>query len=600
MSTALLAGYAPARLAAEFDALLPDSEGNGAFSARRCAELDRAEEFPAAICSLLDSLGLPACYVPSGLGGTLTSFENLVWLVRGLARRDLTVAVAHAKTFLGAASVWVGGDHGQAVGLARQVMAGARVCWALSEPGHGADLLAGEVTARGDGRGYLVTGAKWPVNNATLGSHACLLARTGEAGGPRGYSLLLAGKAELDPGSYRYLPKVRTHGIRGADISGIEFTGARLPEAALVGEAGTGLETVLRTLQVTRTMCAALSLGAGEHALRLATEFVAGRIIQGRPLIDRRWVRAVLARSAALLLTAEAVTIVASRAVHELPGEMSVISAVVKALVPSLIDQMIDELAELLGARSFLDCVYADGAFQKTQRDHRIVAIFDGSTVVNRSALIGQFPRLAAGYLAARYDSEGLAASTRLLSPPRPLDLGGAALRLSSPAGCSVVQSMSQVCDQAAGASTALGLLTRAVRGHADSLHASMSAGRPASHPAAAAFGLAASYELCFAAAACLHLWQAGQDTAAAPLWNEALWDEALWLRACLAELAARLDAGWDGKSAVVGEAVAGPASDELAGWLAAAVRDGQPLSLCQAGPAAPGRPRLATDEERS
>ena len=429
--------------------------------------------------------------MPSGLGGTLTSFESFLWLVRCLARRDLTVAVAHAKTFLGAASVWVAGDHTQASRLGRQVMAGARVCWALSEPGHGADLLASEVTARRGGTGYLVTGRKWPVNNATLGSHACVLARTSEVGGPRGFSLFLADKSELDPGSYLYLPKSRTHGIRGADISGIEFIRARLAEDALVGEAGAGLETVLRALQVTRTMCAALSLGAGEHALRLATEFAATRIIQGRPLIDRPWVRAILARSAALLLTAEAVTTVASRAVHELTGEMSVISAVAKALVPSLIDGMIDELAELLGARSFLDCVYADGAFQKIQRDHRIVAIFDGSTAVNRFALIGQFPRLAAGYRAGRYDRAGLAASARLLSQPRALDLQGA-LRLSSPAGCSVVQGLPDVADRVSSISAALGPAARAVRDHVDRVHARLSALRPAPHPSAAAFGLAA------------------------------------------------------------------------------------------------------------
>lgn len=80
--------------------------------------------------------------------------------------------------------------------------------------------------------------------------------------GTRGYSLLLVDKDLLAEGSHTCLPAAKTHGIRGADISGIAFDGAVVPASALIGEEGEGIETVLRSLQITRTICAALSVGA--------------------------------------------------------------------------------------------------------------------------------------------------------------------------------------------------------------------------------------------------------------------------------------------------------------------------------------------------
>lgn len=575
---------APADQVAAFDAYLGALAAvGGEFSTRHCAELDRAEAFPERMCATLDALGLSSYYVPAQFGGALASFEDLVQLVRRVARRDLTAAVAHAKTFLGAAPVWVAGTQAQAVDLGRQIVAGARVSWALSEPGHGADLLASEVTARREGDRYLVDGVKWPVNNATRGTHACVLARTDPAGGGRGFSLFLAEKAGLAPGSYRHLPKARTHGIRGADISGIAFDGARLPESALVGEPGGGIETVLLSLQLTRLMCAALSLGAGEHALRLATEFAMTRMIQGRPLIDRPAIRAVLARSASALLAAEAVAIVGSRAVHALTGELSVISAVVKALLPTLIDGVIGELGELLGSRSFLDCEYADGAFQKLQRDHAIVAIFDGSTAVNRSSLIGQFPRLARGYAQRWHDAAGVA---RLGAAPRQFDTRG--LRLQSPTGCSIVQGLTAAAarvsaEHAAGVTpgdggVCLGAAARRAAEAATDLHHRLAAVRPAARPAASAYTLAADYELCFAAAACVQVWEAGHQAAA----DSPLWSGGLWARACLDELNARTR--HSGSGTYVGSLAPGEPDAATAGqivdWLVGAVDAGAPITL--------------------
>ena len=186
-------------------------------------------------------------------------------------------------------------------------------------------------------------------------------------------------------------------------------------------------------------MCTSLSLGAGEHALRLAHAFAAERAMYGTVLLRLPAARRVLGRAAACLELADAASLLAARCAHGLPREMSVVSALAKAGVPDIVQGALDDLAELVGARGFLTGAYADGVFQKLERDHRVAGVFDGTTAVNRAALIGQFRALAGYFRGGGHDADGLARTLDGAALP-PLDTS--ALRLISPTGCSVVQAL--------------------------------------------------------------------------------------------------------------------------------------------------------------
>ncbi|MEU2235249.1 acyl-CoA dehydrogenase family protein [Streptomyces vietnamensis] len=517
-----------------FDTLLDGSDpASDPFGAAVNAELDRREDFPAEACAALDALGLPAHYVDVRHGGRLRDMTELVGLQRAVARRDLTVAVAHGKTFLGAAPVWLAGRPDQAARLAESVRRGAVVSWALTERDHGGDLLAGELTARPVPGGWRLDGEKWLINNAGRSRYVCLLARTREGGGPRGFSVFLVDKSRLAPGSYRVLPKVRTHGIRGADISGIAFDGAVIDDAALVGEAGTGLDIVLRTLQLTRILCTALSLGALDHALDVAVPYARGRNLYGRDLATLPRVRRTLGEAAAALDVAETVVDVAARSIHTLTPELALVSAVTKALVPNLVQDTLDRITELLGVRGFLSEGYLDGSFAKLERDHRIVAVFDGSTAVTRNLTADHFPSLARSWRTTRADRALLPATLAGPLPP----FAPERLRLLS-AGSTLVELLPEATDtirraarqgllprETAGMAVELEAVTRSVHRSMDSLD------RTPREVPQTAFDLAERYELCFAGAAVLHRWTAGPRSA----------DASLRLRAGLALILNRL-----------------------------------------------------------
>ncbi|MGV9272022.1 acyl-CoA dehydrogenase family protein [Streptomyces griseosporeus] len=550
--------HPPYRLAGELDAFLGDpTDPSEPFSYARCVELDEKEEFPAGICHRLEEWGLADHYVPVRHGGRLRDYEHLLQLIRTVARRDLTVAIGHGKTYLGGVCVWIAGSDEQAGRLGADIRAGVPVSLGLTERAHGSDLLAGEVQGEGatadETGGWLVSGEKWLINNATRGSVLSLLTRTDPAGGPRGFSVLLVDKRELDEDTYRHLPKIPTHGIRGADISGIAFDGARVPRTALVGTQGGGVETVIKALQLTRTLCAALSLGAGDHGLAIGLDFAEERELYGRKLIELPQARRLLTAAAADVLLHEAVALVAARAVQCQTGEMSVTSAVTKYLLPTGTEEVLDGVTRVLGARAFLKGVHADGRFQKLERDHRIVGLFDGNTLVNLNSLVNQFRTLSRGWRRGRGDVQGAAVAYDLTAELPPLDPSqlsvvarGCGVLAALPAGVEELDRLAERDPALAPAAVAAHRLLDVT----DAVHEEM-AGYPAvmTDVPPQAFDTARHFTLCWAGAACLGLWL-GTVRAAADGETAGLWRDALWLRAALDRVLSRLGERPDGPAA--------------------------------------------------
>ncbi len=374
---------------------LGDPSSGGVIAFARMLELDELEAYPEAECRALDALGLNAHYVPQALGGRLTAFPELLALVRVVARRDLTVAIAHAKSFLAAAPVWIAGSDAQRRQLASLLLAGDQAALCLTERDHGSDLQDLDTTATSVGGSYVLSGEKWLINNATRGRALVVLARTASAAGPRSASLFLVDTQAPSGGAIEPTAKLKTAGIRGADISGARFRGAVVPVDARIGPEGHGLEIVLKGLFVTRSLIGALSLGAADTGLRVVLEFARSRRIRGQPVTQLPHARAILAEAFADLLACEVLAQTAARALHVVPEQASVLSAVAKLIVPTSVDASLRRLAVVLGARHYLR-EGAQGVFQKLARDAALVALFDGSTVVNLSLLALQLPRLAA------------------------------------------------------------------------------------------------------------------------------------------------------------------------------------------------------------
>jgi alkylation response protein AidB-like acyl-CoA dehydrogenase len=358
-------------------------------------KIDETEQFPEEALHWLYEHEVARHYVPEELGGSFRSFAELGEVIRVLSRRDVSSAVAFSTLFWSFLA-WGGGTAEQKRWLAKYILERhGTMCLAYSEKEHGADLAASDTVARRTAAGFEITGEKWPINQATVGGVCFVLATTDFSVGPQSLSLFMLDKGDLDPTRYSNSPKILTHGLRGSDISGIKFENCFVPAQRLLGGEGRGLQIALKGFQITRALCAAISLGAGDTALRTTLSFALGRKLYGELVIDLPHAAGALSDSFLDLLICDCVVNSGLRSFHVVPEQSSLWSSIVKYFVPTTIETMIQNLSVVLGARYYMREEHEWGTFQRVLRDASVVSLFDGSTVVNLHALMLQFRHLA-------------------------------------------------------------------------------------------------------------------------------------------------------------------------------------------------------------
>jgi alkylation response protein AidB-like acyl-CoA dehydrogenase len=372
------------------DPHLPES----VMSFKRIMEIDETEAFPHEEIAWLYNWKLSDYYVPTDCGGKFTNFEEFVAIVRVLCRRDQTTGIAFTTMFW-SFLCWIVGTEEQKAKLSKFMREeqGA-MCLGYSEKEHGSDLVNGDLTATKVPGGYLLNGEKWPINRATISGISFVLARTGEKGEAKGLSLFMVDKRELAESEYYNLPKIYTHGIRGSDMSGIGFNNCFVPDSMLLLKEGDGLELGLKGFQITRTLCAAFSLGAVDTALRTTLNFALKRIVYNKTVFDLPQPRRTLTDAFLDILICDCETIGAARGFSIVPQQFSVWASVVKYFVTTQLETTINNIYPVLGSRFYMREEHDFGMFQKILRDNSIISMFDGSTVVNLHALMLQFRQL--------------------------------------------------------------------------------------------------------------------------------------------------------------------------------------------------------------
>jgi alkylation response protein AidB-like acyl-CoA dehydrogenase len=374
---------------------------------------DEAETFPVDALDWLDKQSLARFHVPDALGGSLVCYEALLALSRCLARRDAAVALTVAMRSW-SELVWLAGSPAQKHFAASLLLERrGTFCLAASERASGADLLSGKLSAVAVAGGFSLEGEKWPIGLGASAEAILVLARTPGGRGPRALSWFLLERHKFSNEQLAASPRLKTLGLRSAELAGLCFKGAVVGRDAMLGDPGSGLELTLKLFQITRALLPGLGVGVADTGLRMAFSFACSRALYGRRAVERPPVRQALAEAYLDLLAAEVLLVSTIRGFHLCAHELSVTASIAKVIVPELTGRAMSAAAAVLGARSYLR-EGTTGIFQKMLRDHGAIAIIDGSTAVCLTTLATQLSALASGPApAAGLDVSGRTARLR-------------------------------------------------------------------------------------------------------------------------------------------------------------------------------------------
>ncbi|MDX3457599.1 acyl-CoA dehydrogenase [Streptomyces sp. ME02-8801-2C] len=455
---------------------------------------------------LLDDFRLNAEFVPGELGGRLLRLDALARVLRSVFRRDASLGMGYGmSSYMAAAVVWAGGSAEQRRATAELLLSGGRMVCAYPEPAEGNDFLQNSFTTTPSGDGFLLSGRKEALNNASRASSLLLFAHpAGEA--VDGHSAYLVRAPEPGSPGFRSLPRRSTVGLRGCLVNGVEFTGYGLTADQLLGPPGAGAELAARAFPVIRCVGPSMALGCADTALRTAVAFARSHRSRSRASLRTPRTRAALVDAFTDLLLCDTLALVATRGLHLLPREGPTLSAVVKYLLPTVLTEMVYDLSIVLGAESYASQgPYA--VFQKSARDLPMIGLGPVGSTASRAAIVTHLRRLPG--LRAPVDEEVPAALFQpfgqVLPGLRPEELTRAA------DVDSLLGTLESTLWQASAADG--GELEKALAGYAAALDAELArlrrasadlADRPEGGPGLRGFALAERYALITAGAACL------------------------------------------------------------------------------------------------
>jgi isovaleryl-CoA dehydrogenase len=170
----------------------------------------------------------------------------------------------------------------------------------MTEPGAGTDVLGMTTSAVRDGDHYVLNGSKTYITN-----------------GPEGDCFQVYAKVDGKVSAFvvdRSMPgfdtsnKIDKCGMRASTMGELFFDDCRVPAANLLGAEGSGLQHMMRNLELERITLAAMSCGIAERCVEIMVDYAAQRKAFGKHINEFGQIQRFIAESYATTQAMKALT----------------------------------------------------------------------------------------------------------------------------------------------------------------------------------------------------------------------------------------------------------------------------------------------------
>lgn len=242
--------------------------------------LDRDDIYPVEIVKELARRGLSSVTLPQQYGGGGKDFSYAVALLEEVAYSSPSVAICLITIFQASTIIRLFGQESLKDRWLPRFPRGLLSSYALTEANHGSDIRTLDTKAVRDGDEWVITGEKQFITGGVAAEFFIILAET-EAGVS---AFAVPGDA---PGLSRYVgERSATFGLRNGPHVNIVLDHVRVPADHLVGVDGKGVRQAVTTLNYSRTLAAAVSLGIARAAFDGALKHAKGRVAFDQKVVD--------------------------------------------------------------------------------------------------------------------------------------------------------------------------------------------------------------------------------------------------------------------------------------------------------------------------
>jgi acyl-CoA dehydrogenase len=341
---------------------------------------DKTGEFPWEIYRQAYDIGLVNPSVPAAYGGGGLSALECCLIVEELGAGCAGIATSIMVNDLALMPILVGGSEEQKrtflTTFCQSFNMGA---FCLTEPGAGSDVASMSTSAKRDGDSYILNGTKTFITNGSVASLYTVFATGDKSLRHKGISGFIV-PADT-PGISRG-KKFDKMGQRASDTAEVIFEDVRVPRANLLGRDDEGFKIAMATLDRSRPMIAAMSVGLARAAMEAATRYAGERETFGTPIGQHQAVQLMLADmakdiEAARLLTWQCAWLIdqGHRATKE--------SSFAKCFATDVAMRVTTDAVQIFGGYGYMK----DLPLEKYMRDAKLMQIYEGTNQIQRMVI---------------------------------------------------------------------------------------------------------------------------------------------------------------------------------------------------------------------
>lgn len=273
--------------------------------------IDREDVYPTAILKRLAAEGLSSVTLPAEYGGREKDFSHAVALFEEVSVGSAAVGVSLITTFQAQTIIRLFGTESLKRRYLPRFCEGMLASYALTEANHGSDIRHLDTKAVRGPDGWVLDGEKSFITSGSAAEFFVILAET-----PVGVSAF-AVPAGL-PGMESYVgANSATFGLRNGPHVNLRLRGVKVPADHLIGTEGKGVRQAVTTLDYSRTLAGAISVGIARAAFEAALAYARGRDVFDRKVLEFQGIQWYFARMVTEIDAARLLVYRAARALDD-------------------------------------------------------------------------------------------------------------------------------------------------------------------------------------------------------------------------------------------------------------------------------------------
>ena len=345
-------------------------------------EYDEKNYMPDEIVQMGIEMGLHCMNIPEEYGGMGLSAKAMSVIREEIGKVDAGFSVTMGNNCLGVTPTMIFGTEEQKKYVADIVVPGGFNPFCLTEPQAGSDATAILTTAKKDGSDYIINGRKCFITNGDRGNIYIVFAYTDrEKGINGGMSAFLVERNLPGVSVGKHENKM---GLRTNSTCDVIFEDVRVSKSSLVGEEGKGYQIAMKTLERSRPLGSATSVGICQSVIDLCIRYARDRVVFGKPMAAKQAIKFMVAVMEIQTQAARQMVMYASDLIDNGIYDGTVGSCV-KAFCSDTAMKVTTDGVQIFGGYGYSK----EYPMEKKMRDAKLFQIFEGTNQIQRVVISG-------------------------------------------------------------------------------------------------------------------------------------------------------------------------------------------------------------------